>query len=115
MLTIDELKEFGADTDDGLERCFGNTEFYLRLVKTVPNDANFCKLTEAVNANDLDAAFDAAHALKGSLGNLSLTPIYESVKELTELLRAKTETDYSLLLQKINNQKEILIKLCELQ
>ena len=47
----------------------------------------------------------AAHALKGVLGNLSLTPLYEKVCEITELLRARTETDYAPLLSEIEQRR----------
>ena len=33
MLTIDALREFGADVDDGLARCMNNESFYLMLVR----------------------------------------------------------------------------------
>ena len=93
MLTIDSLKAFGANTDEGVARCFGKEDFYLRLAKMVvaQNQADFDKLSAAIGANDLGAAFDAAHSLKGVLGNLSLTPIYDPVSEITEeLVRAGT-------------------------
>ncbi len=35
MLTIDDLKTYGADTDTGLARCVGNEALYLRLVKSL--------------------------------------------------------------------------------
>ena len=38
MLTIEELKKLGADTDDGLQRCMNDEGFYLGLVKTVLED-----------------------------------------------------------------------------
>lgn len=88
MLTVEKLKNFGADTDEGLSRVFGNEALYLRLVNMIPNEENFDKLAEAIGKNDLDAAFAAAHALKGVLGNLSLTKMYEKCSEITELLRA---------------------------
>ncbi len=113
MLSIDTLKEFGADTDEGVGRCMGNADFYLRLVKTVPGEKNFDKLADAIRANDLGAAFEHAHALKGVLGNLSLTPLYQSVSEITELLRAKTEMDYTEQLTRILDKREELRKLCE--
>jgi len=96
MLTIDSLKAFGANTDEGVARCFGKEDFYLRLAKMVvaQNQADFDKLSAAIGANDLGAAFDAAHSLKGVLGNLSLTPIYDPVSEITEELRAKVDKDY---------------------
>lgn len=28
MITIDELRQFGANTDEGVARCMGNEEFY---------------------------------------------------------------------------------------
>ena len=71
------------------------------------------ELKESIDAGDLDAAFEAAHALKGVTGNLGLTPIRKPVLEITELLRARTEMDYSELVEEIEKQKDILTKLAE--
>ena len=60
---------------------------------------------------DLDAAFEVAHALKGMYGNISLTPIYKPLSEMTELLRSRTDTDYSALLAEAKKQKKILEEL----
>lgn len=112
MLTIEKLNEFGANTDEGLERCFGNEALYLRLVKMIPAEENFDRLDAALQANDLDAAFAAAHALKGVLGNLSLTPMYDLSVEMTELLRSKAQTDYSPMLSRLLELKEQLTEIC---
>ena len=90
MLTIDALRDYGANVDEGLGRCFNNEDFYLRLVGMGLADANFDKLKAALDAGDTTAAFEAAHALKGSIGNLALTPIFGPVSQLTEVLRGKT-------------------------
>lgn len=108
MLTLDALKQFGADTDDGLSRCMGNEAFYFKLIGKVIDDSNFKILEDAVAAKDLDKAFEAAHSLKGVLGNLALTPIYEPVCEVTELLRAKQDVDYSEYLKKISDKRSVL-------
>ncbi len=113
MLTVDKLKEYGADTQDGLARCMGNEALYLRLVSTVATQPDFAKLKDSIAAGDLKGAFESAHALKGVLGNLSLTPLYEKVCEITELLRARTETDYSPLLNEIEALRDGLEKLAE--
>lgn len=60
---------------------------------------------------DLAGAFDTAHALKGVLGNLFLTPVYEPVSEITELLRAKQEADYAPLIDRILEQRDQLAAL----
>lgn len=111
-MTIDQLKAYGANTEEGLQRCLNNEGFYLRMVKMIPGDPNFQKLYDAVGAGDLAAAFDAAHALKGSTGNLALTPILTPVTEITELLRARTETDYSPLIEAIRKGHDALQEIC---
>lgn len=113
MISIDKLNQFGADTAEGLARCFGNEALYLRLVNMVPAEENFTKLSDMLALYDLDGAFEAAHALKGVLGNLSLTPMYEKVAEITELLRSRTEMDYSVLLKELLDMRDELEKLCE--
>ena len=112
MITIEKLNSFGANTAEGLERCFGNEALYLKLVTTIPDDATCERLEKKVTAKDLDGAFDAAHALKGVLGNLSLTPLYTIAVEITELLRNRTQMDYSELLAKLLEKRDELGKLC---
>ena len=112
MLTIEALNDFGADTAEGLSRCFNNEALYLRLVKLIPAEANFDKLKEALDAGNLDAAFEAAHALKGVLGNLSLTPMFDKCSEITELLRSRTDMDYTELMTSLLKQRDILSALC---
>ncbi len=108
MYTIEKLRAYGANVEEGLSRCFNNEEFYLKLVGMLEKETGFDRLQEAIGAGDLDAAFEAAHALKGVLGNLSLTPAYEKVSEMTELLRARTQMDYGPLLAQVLEQRDLL-------
>ena len=105
MLTIENLKEYGADVADGLARCMNNESFYLRMVGLGIADGAFEKLDKALAAHDLDGAFEAAHALKGILGNLSLTPMLKVVSEMTEYLRAREDRDYSEMLAKVHAER----------
>ena len=114
MLTIDCLRAYGANVDEGLGRCFNNEASYLRLVGMGLADKNFDRLTEAFEKGDAKEGFEACHALKGSMGNLSLTPIYEPVCELTEKLRGATEMgDVSELYHRIIDAADALKKLAE--
>jgi len=87
MLTLDTLRQFGVNVNEGMARCMNNEAFYLRMVNMSLGDQNFNALRASVESNDRKAAFEAAHALKGVTGNLSLTPLYNKVCELTEQLR----------------------------
>lgn len=100
MLTIEKLKQFGADADEGLQRCMNNEAFYLKMVSRFLEDTSFDKLKAAIDNGDLEEAFKASHALKGVLGNLSLTPLYNIAYEVTELLRNKTQCDYGEYIRK---------------
>lgn len=112
MLTTDALKNFGVDIETGLARCMGNEALYLRLASSVVNEQGFEKLQSALAEKDYDAAFEAAHALKGVLGNLSITPLYDKTCEINELLRARTDMDYSELLNELMTLRDEYLKLC---
>ena len=113
MMTIDSLKAYGANVEEGLGRCMNNEAFYLRLVNMALEDENFARLGEAAAKNDRKAAFEAAHALKGSIGNVALTPIYRPVCALTELLRGADALPDGggALLTEIMTQREKALKL----
>lgn len=111
MLTIENLRAYGANVDEGLVRCMNREDFYLMLVGKVTADTKLYLLEKQIAEKDLAAAFETAHALKGMYTNLSLTPIAAPVIEMTELLRARTDTDYTALLAEAKAQ---FAKLCAL-
>lgn len=111
MLTLQALQEAGVNTKEGLARCMNNESFYLNLVTKSLTRDDFDKLKAAIEAGDLDSAFSVAHNLKGSMGNLAITPIFEPVSEMTELLRSRTQTDYTPYLETIMLRKDALAAL----
>lgn len=114
MITLETLQAYGADTQTGLARCMNSEAFYLRLVHMELEDPNFEKLAAALAAGDAKEAFEAAHAIKGAVGNLSLTPIFAPVSELTELLRgAASVPDTGDLARRVQTAFDELKKLAE--
>ena len=95
MITIDNLTELGANVAEGVARCMGKEDFYLKLVNMVVADDGYERLKAAIEAHDLDEAFERAHALKGAVSNVSLTPLLEPISTMTELLRDRSDIDYS--------------------
>ena len=108
MITIENLKAYGADVSEGVKRCLDDEEFYIDLVKSVIPDERLRELEEYIAAKDFDKAFEVAHALKGMYGNISLTPIYQPICEITELLRDKKDVDYSVYLKSAKDEKKRL-------
>lgn len=85
---LNRLSLYGADTQGTMERLLGDKEFYRECVYGFLEDENFLQLSEAVSAQNYEKAFENAHALKGVSANLGLTPLYASICELVESLRA---------------------------
>ena len=108
MAGLEELRAYGANVDEGVKRCVNNEDFYLKMVRKAAEDHSVEDLEKALNEKDLDQAFEISHALKGVMANLALTPITDPISEMVELLRNRTDTDYSSYLEKIKAKKEEL-------
>ena len=88
------LREFyetvGGDYEAARE-AFKEEKRMLRFLRRFPEDPSYAQLTDAMSKPDLDAAFHAAHSLKGVALTLRLTALYEAASEVTEALRAADE------------------------
>lgn len=113
MLTIENLKQFGADVDTGLARCVNREDLYFRLIKMVPTNSGFFSIKEDIASKNYEGAFQAAHSLKGICANLSLDPLTKVISELTELLRNPKDMDYSTYLEEMELQRSRLEELCK--
>ena len=111
MLTLEDLREWGADTSEGMTRCMNNEAFYLRMVGMIQKDTQMEELEQALMQGDLRKAFEKAHALKGVLANLALKPALKPISEMTELLRASTQMDYTPLLTEAKREMTALLAL----
>lgn len=109
MLTIEELKAYGVNTKEGLARCMNMEKFYFRMLGMgLKNDA-FDKLEKLLVEGNLEEAFEQAHAIKGVVGNLAITPIYDKIIEMTEQLRHKEDHDYVAMYKPIKELRDELV------
>ena len=89
MQMFDELNALGADLNSALARFMGNAQLLEMILKKTPESIEKNgDVVEQIDAGNIDAAILKAHTLKGNMGNLSITPLYEAYTEITELLRA---------------------------
>lgn len=84
-----KLQSIGIDLDEALERFMGREEMMLKFLLRFPQDPNFCQCKEAMEHKDTDAAYAAAHSLKGVVGNLSIKPLFRRASQLCDQLREK--------------------------
>ncbi len=88
-----QLEENGADVEATLNRFMGNDAIYQKFLGKFPSDPNYENLGTNIESENYEEAYKCAHALKGVVGNLGLTPIYEAVSTLVEELRNKANAD----------------------
>lgn len=109
MGLIEDLALLGADTDDGLTRCMGNSALYERMLKKLPKVVAEAPVMPYVESGDLDMALTNAHTLKGVVGNLSLMPLYNNYTEIVNLFRdAKPEKATELLAETLKIQQSFV-------
>lgn len=78
----------GIDVDDALGRLMGNEKLLARLLGKFLDDTSYQRFLDAVAADDAEAGLEAAHALKGVSGNLSMVRVHELTTRACELIRA---------------------------
>ncbi len=84
---VEKLKAKGCDIEGVMERFLNDEEFYVSLLDEAINDPAFKKLGLALSHNDAKSAFEYAHTLKGVLGNMGLTSLYDLDCKMVEQLR----------------------------
>lgn len=97
-----EAKNAGIDIDSGVERFMGNEALYEKFLHRFADDKSYFELTDALSKGDCEAAFNAAHTLKGVSGNLSLITLQKLVCEQVECLRIGNLDAAVLFMEKIS-------------
>ena len=109
-MTIREVyAECGGSYDETLKR-LGSEELVNRLAERFLSDDSFSLLEKAFEAGDEEAAFRAAHTLKGVAKNLGFSDLGESASVLTEVLRNRTFDGASPLFEKVKSDYDRLIR-----
>jgi histidine phosphotransfer protein HptB len=101
-------EKIGADYDDVLRR-LSSEALVERFAGKFLQDQSFSQLEAGLAAGDAQAAFMAAHTLKGICSNLGLTNLYEPVYAITESLRGGSLDGADELLVPVREQYEATV------
>ena len=111
MLTIERLRKYGADPDEGIARCFNDKDFYFTMIMKVMEDNSFTNLKYALLNHDFKKSFELANSMKDVFSNLALIPLYEITTELCDLIKNKSKIDYNPILGRLYSKRDELINL----
>lgn len=101
MSFLEELRDLGVDIDGGLKRLNGNEKLYTRLFGSFLKTLNANLIDPDFDCTDYNDTIEKAHTLKGTAGNLSITPLYEAYTEILGLLRGGKPEEAQEILKKI--------------
>ena len=110
---FEDLKALGVDVDGGLKRLGGNEALYKRLLNTFVKSIRGQEIPLDFDTSDYEEIKEKAHAIKGTSGNLSITPVFEAYSQIMDLLRAGNPKEAKVLLEKIVPVQEEIIRCIE--
>lgn len=97
-----KLKEAECDVEGALARFLDDEDLYIQFYGELLKDEAFDNLGVALEDGRLSEAFEFAHALKGIVGNMGLTPMFNIVCDIVEPLRINSDEGVK------ENYKELL-------
>ncbi len=111
------LENWNCDIAGAMRRFLNDESLYTMCLSQMMSDENFETLGAALAAGQSDTAFESAHALKGAIANMGVTPLYDQVVLIVEPLRGKTVAPENLLpqyreLMRLHSELAGLIKDC---
>ncbi len=113
MTLLEELKTLGVNVEEGLKRLNGNEKLYTRLFGSFLKTLNANAVTADFDSSDYTEIIEKTHTIKGTAGNLSVTPLYETYSEILGLLRSGKPEEAKPLLEKILPVQEEIVQCIE--
>ena len=103
------LAALGCNVADGLDRFGGNEAMYEKFLKKFPLVCSDLNVLPMLVKGDIEGAIEKAHTLKGSTGNLSLTPLFVGYTKIVGHLRAQeVDAAYRVLVDILPIQTDII-------
>ena len=106
---LERLADWGCDVAGALDRMADDEGFYLECLHEVAEDPCFEQLEQALAEGNTRGAFDAAHALKGVLANVGLTPMHDQITQIVEPLRKGRNCGLSRKLRQLAKMRARLV------
>lgn len=111
------LTDYGMDVDRTVARFAGNERMMLMFLRELGEDETVPQIKKSKERGDMAAFKAAVHSLKGTSGNLGLTPLYDAASALMTALRAGDEAEcerlYPLMLGEFDRAAAIMARIAE--
>ena len=82
------LENAGIKWTETLPKLLNNEQIYIKYLKKLLTNDYYERLLMMIEAGECEVAFELAHTLRGTVGNLGVEPMHQCLVEMTEELRA---------------------------
>lgn len=107
----EELEKLGVDVDEGLDRVMGDESLYEMMLGMFLDALNESPIELGeFDGADLEPLIRKVHALKGTTGNLSLTPLFNGYVEVLGFLRGNQPEEAKAAMEKIIPVQEKIVE-----
>ena len=103
-MTVKECYESMESDYEGVIGRMGSEGLVKRFALKFPDDPSYLNLEKAIQEQNAEEAFRAAHTLKGVCLNLGFDRLYKVSAELTEKLRGRELNGYEALYGKVQDE-----------
>lgn len=97
----DELALYGVDVKGTMDRFDDDEELYKSCLKVFLEDENFNHLKDLSLKKQYSDAFTYAHALKGMVINLGITPLADILDKTEEYVKQENDKELNNLIPKL--------------
>ena len=109
-MTVKEFyEEVGGDYNEIMSR-LKTEDRIIKFAGMFARDESYKTLVQALDAQDVDSAFRAAHTMKGMCQNMAFTRLLTSSQDITELLRAKDLESAKNMLGKVTEDYDLVME-----
>lgn len=109
-MTVQEFyEEVGGDYNEIMSR-LKTEDRIIKFAGMFARDESYQTLVRALDAQDVDSAFRAAHTMKGMCQNMAFTRLLTSSQDITELLRAKDLESAKNMLGKVTEDYDLVME-----
>lgn len=109
-MTVQEFyEEVGGDYNEIMSR-LKTEDRIIKFAGMFARDESYKTLVQALDAQDVDSAFRAAHTMKGMCQNMAFTRLLTSSQDITELLRAKDLESAKNMLGKVTEDYDLVME-----
>lgn len=102
MSFAETLEGLGVNVKEGVDRVMGDQELYETMLGMFVEEVESFPISVSdFDSSDYDELIKRVHMLKGTTGNLSITPLFEQYTKALGLLRGKKPGEAKAVFEKV--------------